>query len=167
MLPSTVLTEMAQGGQPFAFSAPTVDTHFCNGRLCEYCGSGFPAQYKNVIHCSNALVAQFVEWIRAQPFYENTTIVITGDHPTMDMGFIATHANSLPARSVYTCAINPRDGLAPAGRENRQASSFDIFPTTLTALGVQWDGNQLAFGVNLFSGALTLMEQLGREAFAL
>lgn len=163
----SVLTEMAEGGQPFSFSILTVDTHFYNGRLCEYCGSDFPTQYENVIHCSDALVTQFVEWIQAQPFYENTTIVITGDHPTMDMGFIATHANSLSARGIYTCIINPKDGLAPAGQENRQASSFDIFPTTLAALGVQWDGDQLAFGVNLFSGAPTLVEQLGREAFDL
>lgn len=120
-----------------------------------------------MIHCSDALVAQFVEWIQAQPFYENTTIVITGDHPTMDLSFIATHTDSLSARGIYTCIINPRDGLAPASGETRQASSFDIFPTTLAALGVQWDGDQLAFGVNLFSGAPTLVEQLGREAFDL
>lgn len=163
----SVLTEMAEGNQPFSFSILTVDTHFYDGRLCEYCGNGFPTQYENVIHCSDALVAQFVEWIQAQPFYENTTIVITGDHPTMDLSFIATHTDSLSARGIYTCIINPRDGLAPASRETRQASSFDIFPTTLAALGVQWDGDQLAFGVNLFSGAPTLVEQLGREAFDL
>lgn len=163
----SVLTEMAQGDQPFAFSILTVDTHFYDGRLCEYCGSGFPTQYENVIHCSDALVAQFVEWIQAQPFYENTTIVITGDHPTMDLGFIAAHTGSLSARGIYTCIINPRGGLVPASQEARQASSFDIFPTTLAALGVQWDGDQLAFGVNLFSGAPTLVEQLGRETFDL
>ena len=32
-------------------------------------------------------VKEFVDWIQQQDFYENTTIVIAGDHPTMDKDF--------------------------------------------------------------------------------
>ena len=32
-------------------------------------------------------VDAFVKWIQKQPFYENTTIIISGDHLTMDSDF--------------------------------------------------------------------------------
>lgn len=159
----SALTELAEGQEPFALSLLTVDTHFYDGALCDHCGDTLPTQYENVIRCSDTLVADFVRWCQEQPFYENTTILITGDHPTMDLTFIAQNANTVTERGVYTCIINPYDKLLPVNSGPRSASTFDIFPTTLSALGAQWEGHQLAFGVDLFSDAPTLVEQKGRE----
>lgn len=33
------------------------------------------------------MIAEFISWIQEQDFYENTTIVLTGDHPTMQENF--------------------------------------------------------------------------------
>ena len=38
---------------------------------------------------------------------------------------------------------------------------MDLFPTTLAALGVKIDGEQLGLGTNLFSDRETLTEQYG------
>ena len=45
--------------------------------------------------------------------------------------------------------------------KNRQFGTFDLFPTTLAALGVTIDGDRLALGTNLFSDRETLTEQYG------
>ena len=41
---------------------------------------------------------------------------------------------------------------------------MDLFPTMLSAMGFQIEGNRLGLGVNLFSQQPTLVEQLGRDA---
>ena len=40
---------------------------------------------------------------------------------------------------------------------------MDIFPTTLTALGFDIEGDKLGLGTNLFSEERTLAEQIGYE----
>ena len=163
----SVLEELSKNDQPFALSLLTVDTHFYDGVLCDYCTDEMDSQYENVIRCSDRLVSAFVRWCQEQPFYENTTIVISGDHPTMDFNFVSEHTRQLNDRGVYTCIIHPYGDLTPATTRTREASTFDIFPTTLAALGAQWNGDQLAFGVNLFSDAPTLVEQKGRDTLNL
>lgn len=66
----------------------TVDTHFTDGYLCDLCDDEYDDQYSNVMACSSKQVAEFVEWVQEQDFYENTTIVISGDHLTMDSDYL-------------------------------------------------------------------------------
>ena len=49
--------------------------------------------------------------------------------------------------------------------KNRLFTAFDIYPTTLAAIGAQVDGDRLALGTNLFSDKKTLMEELGKNKF--
>lgn len=49
---------------------------------------------------------------------------------------------------------------------NRSFSTLDLFPTTLSALGVSIEGNRLGLGTNLFSEEMTLMEKLGFDEFS-
>ena len=57
-------------------------------------------QYANVMSCASRQVVDFVNWLKAQPFYENTTIVIVGDHLTMDSDFLSGCAGRLYARCI-------------------------------------------------------------------
>ena len=156
------LTEMAASGQPFNLSLLTVDTHFSNGYVCRLCGDEYgDDQYSNVMACSSRQVTEFVKWIQRQPFYENTTIVISGDHVTMD----ADYCDDVPEeyqRRVYATIINPAAQLEYPERR-RDYTTFDQFPTTLAALGVDIPGDRLGLGVNLFSGRQTLLERDGFE----
>ena len=66
----------------------TVDTHFEDGFRCELCRDDFEGnQYANAFACSSRQVSEFVRWIQEQDFYDNTTIVLNGDHLTMDSDF--------------------------------------------------------------------------------
>ena len=49
--------------------------------------------------------------------------------------------------------------------KNRQFSSLDMFPSTLSAIGVEIKGDRLGLGTDLFSGTKTLCEELGEEEY--
>ena len=83
------LNELGNGQQPFNFTMLTVDTHFEDGYPCRLCQDLYGEQYANVMACSSRQIVEFVRWIQQQPFYENTTIVLVGDHLTMDSDFCA------------------------------------------------------------------------------
>ena len=154
------LTELASQDEPFNFTMLTVDTHFEDGYVCELCDNDYgDNQYANVLSCSSRQVSQFVEWIQQQDFYENTTIVISGDHPTMDSDFCYDIDDNYD-KKVYTAYIN--SCIEPENPDwRREYSTFDQFPTTLASLGVQIEGNRLGLGTNLFSSEYTLTELYG------
>ncbi len=155
------LLELADDKEPFNFTMLTVDTHFEDGYVCKDCSNKYGEnQYANVLACSSKKVSEFVKWIQRQDFYENTSIVISGDHPTMDTDF-CENINKEYVRKVYTTYIN--SAVEPAnGEVRRDYTTFDNFPTTLASLGVSIEGDRLGLGTNLFSGRQTLTEQYGR-----
>ena len=155
------VTELAAQPEPFNLTMLTVDTHFEDGYVCERCPQLYgDDQYSNVMRCSSRQVSAFVQWLQQQDFYENTTIILCGDHPTMDSDY-CEDIDSDYTRKTYTAYIN-----AAAQKETetrRDFTTFDQFPTTLAALGVQIEGNRLGLGTNLFSSEPTLTERFGRE----
>lgn len=157
------LTEISQQEKPFAFSMLTVDTHFANGHPCSLCGGKYDEQYDNVWACSSKQVAEFVDWIKEQEFFENTTVVLTGDHLTMDDSYIQRVMNEGYDRRVYNCFIN--SAAQAENVKNRQFSTIDMFPTVLAAMGCKIEGERLGLGTNLFSSKPTLCEELGIAEF--
>ena len=156
------LKEKAASDEPFNLTMLTVDTHFEDGYVCDECDDTFGEnQYANVMACSSRGVAEFVKWVQSQDFYENTTIVISGDHLTMDSDFCEDVPDTYE-RKVFTTYINapvqPTDTT-----KYREYSTFDQFPTTLAALGVSIEGNHLGLGTNLFSSEITLIEKYDKN----
>lgn len=158
------LEQLSSSDKPFNLTMLTVDTHFPRGYKCRLCKDKYNRQYANVIACADQQVYDFVEWIKKQDFYKNTTIVIAGDHTTMvdTSDPIWSNLNDNYKRTVYNTIINADCTYKENVTENRDFSTMDMFPTTLAALGVQIDGNRLGLGTNLFSGQKTLPEKLGR-----
>lgn len=157
------LTELSQTGQPFNFTMLTVDTHFEDGYVCPLCLNDYPTRYSNVMACSSRQVAEFVNWIQQQPFYANTTIIISGDHLTMqskESNFF-TEINPQYDRRVYNAFLN--SAVLPVNTVNREFNTMDMLPTTLASMGVTIEGNRLGLGQNLFSGEPTLAETYGHE----
>ena len=156
------LTELSQASEPFNVTALTVDTHFEDGYVCRLCRNEFgDNQYANVMACSSRQVADFVKWVQKQDFYANTTIVICGDHTTMDHDF----CENVPAdyqRRTYTAIINGAAEAADPAR-TRSYATFDLFPTTLAAMGVTIPGDRLGLGTNLYGERDTLVEEFGVE----
>ena len=150
------LLQLSQGDEPFNLTMLTVDTHFEDGYVCEQCPTEYDTQYSNVMACSSRQVGEFLKWIQQQDFYENTTIVISGDHPTMDSDYCAEiDQEGNYDRRVFTAYINA--AAYAQDQQERTYSTFDNFPTTLAALGVQIDGDRLGLGTK------TLLEEFGNS----
>ena len=155
-------TELSRQEEPFNLTMLTVDTHFEDGYMCEKCPNDYGDQYANVMACSSKQVYEFIEWVKQQPFYDNTTIVLSGDHLTMDSDFcVKVDEEGKYDRRTYTAYIN--SAVNPVNNMKRTYTTMDNFPTTLAAMGVKIEGNRLGLGTNLFSEELTLMESVGEE----
>ena len=157
------LTEISQLSEPFAFTMLTVDTHHIGGYQCTYCRGEFEEPYEQSIACSSRQVLEFVNWLKEQPFWDNTTVIITGDHLSMDNGYFERNVDSDYDRMVYNCILN--SPVTSDNTQNRDYCAVDLFPTTLAALGCTIEGDRLGLGVNLFSDLPTLAEEMGFDRF--
>ena len=157
------LKELSESGSPFNLTMLTVDTHFEDGYTCRLCRGEFGEQYADAFACSSRQLCDFVKWVQEQDFYDNTTIVLSGDHLTMDKDFCVDVPEEYP-RKTYVCVINPGERAAKAVlNKRREYDTFDLFPTTLAALNVKIPGDRLALGVNLYSGRKSLVEEFGAK----
>ena len=153
------ILRLSEGEEPFNFTMLTVDAHHIGGYLCSLCDEEYDNITANVVRCGDKLLENFIEWCKKQHFYENTTIVIVGDHPRMDNNLVECVEYS--ERTLYNCFLNTV--FEERERVQRESTLMDMFPTVLTALGYKIDGNKLGLGVNLFSKEPTLVERFGLQ----
>ncbi|MDR2445535.1 MAG: hypothetical protein LBD44_06340 [Spirochaetaceae bacterium] len=104
----------------------------------------FASQYKNVLFDMDRQLSNFLEWLEGQEFYENTTVVILGDHLYMD-----SH------KYIYQLHVNGKK------YQNRIFSHFDIFPALIDSIGGVYDAKGLALGRSMNKGEHTLLEEFG------
>ncbi len=159
------ILELAGKEQPFNFSLLTVDTHQPDGYVCSLCGNEQDSQYGNVWSCASRQVAEFVSWVEEQDFYPNTTVVILGDHCSMNKNFYGFYTadkhHGSTVRKVYNAFLNPVK--EPVAEKYRMFTTMDFFPSILSSLGAKIPGGRLGLGTDLFSGDSTLAEQFGYE----
>lgn len=152
------LLNLSNGDEPFNLTLLTVDTHFSDGYICEECSDEFSEQYSNVMACSSRRISEFLEWLKKQDFYENTTVVLCGDHLTMSSSFNDQIEKDYQRRT-YTAFIN--SAVNAKNNDKREYSTLDYFPTTIESLGAVIDGHKLGLGTSLFSDKKTLVEEYG------
>ena len=152
--------ELAKDDKPFAVTMFTMDTHATYGYECPICEHKYKSKTGNVLSCAQDQVTEFIRWCKLQPWYDNTTIVVIGDHPRMDsqlIGGLDPHD-----RRVYNCIIN--SAKQPAGEtKNRTFTTLDLFPTIISAMGYDIPGNMLGLGTDMLSGQPTLAEKYGLD----
>ena len=154
------LKELSSKNEPFALLLFTMDTHFKDGYTDKSCDFNYEEPLANSYACSSLMVNDYLNWLKEQDFYDNTTIVLLGDHQVMQDSFYSEHRDY--DRAIYNAFIN---SVNKGHNKNRKFSQYDMYPTILASIGATIDGNKLGFGVNLFSGNKTLIEELGRDKF--
>lgn len=154
------LEKLSDSDEPFNFSMLTVDTHASDGYTSDFCPDYSSDPYLNSVYCSDMQLGEFIEWIQDQDFYEDTTIVLTGDHISMN-NYSFDDIDEDYERGVYNVYIN--SAVETDNNKNREFTTFDYFPTTLASLGVKIEGNRLGLGTNLFSDKKTLSEKYGND----
>ena len=163
------ILDLAKEDQPFNFSMITVDTHG-NAQegeaICELCPDKYERQYLNVWACASRQLADFLDWLKAQEFYDDTVIYIAGDHASMERNdFLEDYTydkyNGSTVRKVYNVFINSM--TEPVNTKNRQFTTLDCCPSILAAMGADIEGNRIGLGTNLFSAEPTLAEKYGYD----
>ena len=158
-----LITEASKEDKPFFVTMYTMDTHSYEcGHRCVLCDKTISSDYLAAANCTNRQATEFVEWVKQQPFYENTTIILVGDHLANEKTSMLD-VDSGYTRTTYNCFINPAKD--PVNTKNRKFSSLDMFPSTLSAIGVEIHGDRLGLGTDLFSSTETLSEKLGVEEY--
>jgi len=157
------LTRISKLDQPFNLTMLTVDTHHVDGYVCELCGNEYDTQLGNVVACADKQIEEFIEWCQQQPWYEDTVIVILGDHPRMDNSLV--DGVDYVDRTVYNCFINTEYDKDNLNLKNRVMTTMDLYPTVLASIGFSIPNDRLGIGTNLFSDKPTLAEQMGYETF--
>lgn len=158
------ILKLADKNKPFNCTMLTVDTHHVGGYKCMKCPTGNGSKTANVVACADRQVQEFVDWCKAQDFYENTTIVILGDHPRMDKKLVqGVDKKDREAIDVFINSASPYQKI----NQKRTAATMDLFPTILSSMGYSIEGNRLGLGTNLFSSKKTLSEEMGYDEFNL
>ena len=127
--------ESMSDSQPFALYISTIDTHsgshFTDNKHCK----GVSSDYKGAILCSDKIISDFVQFVENSRFGDRTTIIILGDHLSMQQFFFPQNAK----RFIYNAFINPQFTQKPTLKltKNRQITHFDITPLILDSLGIR------------------------------
>ena len=156
------IIELSEKNEPFAVLLFTMDTHFKDGYLDKSCEAKYSEPLANAYACSSKMINDYLNWLKEQKFYDDTTIVLLGDHQVMQDSFYKNHKDYV--RVNYNAFINSVDKHSI---KNREFSQYDMYPTILASMGAKIEGNKLGFGVNLFSNEKTMIELLGRDKFNL
>ncbi len=155
---TTILEKISQEDQPFNFVMETANTHTPAGYLEPGVPEPYDDQYSNVIADASTQIMAFLDYLKDQDYYQNTTVIIVGDHLSMyDEYFDDIDETYL--RTPVNLIIN--SPATPQLTTNRLFSAVDMFPTTIAAIGGVIEGDRLGLGVNLFSDQKTLIEKYG------
>ncbi len=155
------ITRLAGIGKPFHFTMLTVDTHHPYGYADRNYQKEYPERLSNIIRGNSRKIGAFMDWLKEQPFYEDTTILISGDHLSMAAEYINSTYDKQYDRTVFHTLIHSTEQTVH--NHNRIFTSFDMYPTILSAMGAKIEGERLGLGVNLFSGKKTIAEEIGLE----
>ncbi|MCE9681780.1 sulfatase-like hydrolase/transferase [Halomonas alkalisoli] len=110
------------------------------------------------VECSAWLARDLLEHLDSEALLDNTLVVIASDHLTMRVSAWEQLIQS--ERDNTFMLLGP--GI-PVGRQAREASMVDVFPTILDAMGFTIDWHRAGLGVSLLSNEPTLIEEHGIE----
>lgn len=158
-LAKTRITSLVDQGKPFNEILIGIDSHPIDGYKTSYTVNKFKKQYENVYATESILVSDFINWLKEQPFYDDTVVVIIGDHLCMQTTFMSSVKTE--DRGRFNLFINSQ--RITDKTKNRGVASYDLYPTIISALGANIKNNQIGLGVNLFSNKKTLIEKYGKD----
>lgn len=153
--------ELSLKSNPFLLTVLTLDSHGYDGYMS---GSCQPYQVVNnsmlnSLHCSDQLVAQFINQIRSSPYSNDTLVVVVSDHLAMrNRATPLLEKSSEPRRLTFF--INTADKITT--KNSNPGVHYDIAPTILDFLGYKIN-SQMGFGKPLTKGPGYLPEKFGEN----
>lgn len=127
--------EKEKQGKPFSIVVETVDTHRPTGFVMPECRhyKAIDNPMLDAVHCADQLLAHFIDRLSREPGYDNTVVVVMGDHIAMYNSASRLYPPD-SQRQPFLMVLN-------AGRGERGARMYhmDIAPTVLARMQVKSD----------------------------
>lgn len=153
--------DLSKQDKPFALIVQTIDTHGYAGFVEKQ--NVRHGDFRDVLAAADTMACDFIEWLKAQENFEDTVIIVLGDHltgqnPLYDKYLLPNQSR----RTISNAFINavPQQNVD----RKRLCTSMDMAPTILEAMGAILPEHRLGLGTSLFSKEKTLIEKLGEEA---
>lgn len=149
--------------EPFSLTFFTIDTHAPSGLYDPDCikindEKDEDERLKASARCVSRELHKFLDSLKTKPFYENTSIVVFGDHLFPGNRLVKGATN----RKWVNFFINP--AKVPVFGEKRLYSDIDMFPSILSSINFDIEGDRLGLGTDLFSDKKTLIESIGLDS---
>lgn len=129
------ITRLRASGKPFNLTLLTIGTH-TPGYPYEECKPypGIDDRYLHALHCTDQLIHQWLEKLRADKQLEDTVVVITADHHIFSSPDMITLFGRKTAdnRKLPLIVLSP----APIEAIQKKGSAYDLAPTVLDILKI-------------------------------
>ncbi|MCG6656709.1 sulfatase-like hydrolase/transferase [Halomonas campisalis] len=155
------IRRLNEGDGPWGVVNLTIAGHAPHGYPAQACidrqgeFNGIDILYS--VECSAWLARDLIERLEREGLLDNTLVILVSDHLTMRVS--AWDDLIQGDRDNTFMLLGP--GI-PVGREQREASMVDVFPTILEAMGFTIDWHRAGLGVSLLSDEPTLVEEHGK-----
>jgi hypothetical protein len=124
--------------QPYNITLLTLSTHppgFAATSCTPYGAKTTESILLEAIHCTDQVVGEFVQQLRARKLLENTTLVIIGDHDIFNLPEVRQYFPDLPTDPrLLSIVIDPEHSFSYPGQLN---VAYDLAPTLLDFLEVE------------------------------
>jgi len=159
------LLELSKDDKSFNLSLLTADTHpiegYFDNSVCKY--NDKYSSLENAYSCEDIMINNFVNWIKKQDFYKDTTIVIVGDHLAMYRDAMGEIIPDKSDRSLYSVFINSK--INYNCNSNYSWMTEDLYPTILASMGAKIEGDRLGLGTNIFSCKETIYDKYSESLY--
>ena len=154
------IRELANSEQPYSLVIQTITGHSAVGFTTKTCREnlkqGTLTEMQFAIWCSGYHIEKFLAQLEQEGLLENTLVLVQSDHFLMDN----EHSDELNSKKRANFFSLSGPDIEPIIIE-REAASFDAYPTILEVLGMPLDKGRAGLGVSLLSDEKTLVEIYG------
>ena len=138
--------EISKLKEPFFVALTTLDMHGAPEVYYDpECEKKFN-DIRDAARCTGQSVEKFINWLKKQPFWERTTVLLMGDHQMSSKFFSSSQ--------VFNVFIN---SAVSTNNKQRDFTSYDFAPSILDAMG--YDVAEFGIGRSLFRENNTLFEK--------
>jgi phosphoglycerol transferase len=154
-------------GKPFYYVALTLDTHGPLVHSDDCKKFELDTSEQGIFDCALKRTSLFIERLNKAGVLENTTVVVSGDHPMMRTDdfnlrdIVSMHKVERDKVSYFI--RSPNNVLNPKSiPSNKLANHFDLYPTVFSSIGGGLKSDGFGLGKNLYE-ATSLLEKYSEE----
>jgi phosphoglycerol transferase MdoB-like AlkP superfamily enzyme len=147
----------------------SLDTHMPVYHKDAKCQQNF-GDIRDAFICSDGIVYDFINWLKTSPYWQNTTVIVIGDHLFSNefnlrkKQFLISKlskSDRLKKRSIYNLFLNlPEDKKIS---DIHKFSTLDLAPTILESLDIKISPRAFGLGRSLFAPEPTLSDKMGPQ----